>query len=119
VEIGANQSLATWLVAHRLTDGLAGYWQANSTTVDSRREVLVSAVVVGVGGKLVPYQWETDDANYDPARHYATFVVADGPNGLPGMQHFAELTFGRPARIYHADGYTIMVWTTNLLTKLG
>jgi len=114
----ANQSLATWLVAHRLTDGLAGYWQANSTTVDSRREVLVSAVV-GVGGKLVPYQWETDDANYDPARHYANFVVADGPAGLSGMQAFAVITFGRPARIYHADGYTIMVWNTNLLTKLG
>jgi len=115
----ANQALATWLVAHRLSSGLAGYWQANSTTVDSRREVVVGAVVQGAGGKLVPYQWETDDANYDPARHYANFVVADGPDRLAGMQAAAVLTFGRPARIYHADGYTIMVWNTNLLTKLG
>ena len=69
-------------------------------------------------GRLVPYQWETDDANYDPALHYANFVVADGPSALPGMQLSAELTFGRPARTYHADGYTILVWNTNLLAKL-
>jgi hypothetical protein len=114
-----NQSLAAWLVAHRLTDGLAGYWQANSTTVDSHRQVVVSAVTDGHHGKLVPYQWETDDANYDPAGHYADFVVADGFGALPGMQTRAELTFGRPARIYHADGYTVMVWHTNLLDRLA
>ena len=33
----ANQPLAAWLVAHQLTDGLAGYWQANSTTHDQPR----------------------------------------------------------------------------------
>ena len=115
----ANQPLAAWLMRHRLSDGLAGYWQANSTTVDSRGQVLVSAVVQDPSGKLVPYQWETDDANYDPARRYANFVVADGPAGVLGMQLSAELTFGRPAWVYHADGYTIMVWNTNLLAMLG
>jgi hypothetical protein len=45
--------------------------------------------------------------------------VADGPDAAPGMQDAAVLTFGRPARIYHADGYTILVWNTNLLAKLG
>jgi hypothetical protein len=115
----ANEPLAAWLVAHRFSDGLAGYWQANSTTVDSGRRVLVSAVGQGADGKLVPYQWETDDANYDPVRHDANFVVTDGPAGLRGGQDAAVLTFGPPARTYHADGYTIMVWNTNLLAKLG
>ncbi len=115
----ANEPLATWLVAHRLSGGLAGYWQANSTTVDSGGRVRISAVTQGADGKLVPYQWETDDANYDPARHYANFVVADGPAGLQGMPAAALLTFGRPAQVYHADGYTIMVWSANLLAKLG
>ena len=115
----ANQPLAAWLVAHRLGDGLAGYWQANSTTLDSGRRVIVSAVTLDDHGGLVPYQWETDDANYDPARHYADFVVAGGPAALPGMQAAAIRTFGRPLRAYHADGYTILVWDTNLLTKLG
>ena len=113
-----NEPLAGWLAAHGLTDGLAAYWQANSTTVDSGRQVVVSAVVQDVRGRLVPYRWETDGANYDPARYHANFVVADGPSALPGMQPSAELTFGRPARIYHADGYTILVWNTNLLDKL-
>ena len=113
-----NEPLATWLAAHRLTDGLAGYWQANSTTVDSGRRLLLSAVVQNPGDRLVPYEWETDDANYDPARHFANFVVADGPFPLRGMQISAELTFGRPQQIYRADGYTIMVWNTNLLARL-
>ena len=115
----ANERLASWLVAHRLSDGLAGYWQANSTTMDTGRRVQVSSVIQGADGKLVPYQWETDDTNYDPARHDATFLVAGGPAGLQGGPAAAVLTFGRPARIYHADGYTIMVWNTNLLARLG
>ncbi len=114
-----NEPLATWLAAHQLTDGLAAYWQANSTTVDSGRRLLLSAVVQNPGGRLAPYEWETDDANYDPARHYANFVVADGPSPLPGMQISAERTFGRPRHIYRADGYTIMVWDTNLLARLA
>jgi hypothetical protein len=114
----ANEPLASWLLAHRLTDGLADYWQANSATADSGRRVLLSAVVRDAFDKLVPYQWETDDAGYDPARHYANFVVADGPLPLPGMQISAELTFGRPRRIYRADGYTVMVWDANLLARL-
>ena len=114
-----NEPLASWLVAHGLTDGLATYWQANSTTVDSRRQVLLSAVVRNHSDRLVPYLWETDDADYDPALHHANFVVADGPSALPGMRLSAELTFGRPQRIYHADGYTILIWNTNLLAKLA
>jgi hypothetical protein len=115
----ANEPLATWLVAHRLGSGLAGYWQANSTTVDSGGQVLVSAVIQGADGKLVPYHWETDGANYDPARHYANFVVADGVAGLPGMQAAALRTFGRPEHVYQADGYIVMVWPANLLAKLA
>jgi hypothetical protein len=115
----ANESLATWLMMHRLSDGLAGYWLANSTTVDTSGRVLVSAVTLGNGGQLVPYQWETNDANYNPSRHDANFVVTDGPDSLPGLQQAAVLAFGHPLRTFHTNGYTIMVWNTNLLTKLG
>jgi hypothetical protein len=114
----ANQPLASWLVAHRLTDGLADYWQASSTTVDSHGKVQVSAVVLGDHGRLVPYQWETDDSWYDPSLHYANFVVANGPLPLSGAWPAALRTFGRPQQVYRYDGYTIMVWHTNLLTHL-
>jgi hypothetical protein len=113
-----NETLASWLLAHRLTDGLAAYWQADSATVDSHRRLVVSAVVQDARDRLVPYHWETDDANYEPALHDANFVVADGPDVPSGMRLSAELTFGRPRQVYHADGYTIMVWDTNLLAEL-
>jgi hypothetical protein len=115
----ANEPLASWLAAHRLSDGLATYWQANSTTLDSGGRIRLSAVKIGPGGVLVPYQWETDDADFSPSQHYANFVVAAGSSALPGMQDAAVLTFGRPGRVYHDDGYVIMVWNKNLLTTLG
>ena len=113
-----GESLASWLAAHGLTRGLASYWQANSTTVASGGHVVVSAVLPVADGHLAPYLWESDVASYDPARHYANFVVADGPSAWPGMQQSAQLTFGRPARIYQVDGYTILVWNTNVLARL-
>jgi hypothetical protein len=113
-----GETLASWLAAHGLTRGLASYWQANSTTVASGGHVVVSAVVPVVGGRLVPYLWESDVSSYDPARHFANFVVADGPSAWPGMQQSAQVTFGQPARTYRVDGYTILVWNTNVLVKL-
>ena len=116
----ANQPLASWLAAHRLTDGLADYWQASSTTVDSGGKVQVSPVVLGDHGRLVPYEWETDDSWYNPSLHYANFVVTDGgPLPLPGGRSAALRTFGPPQRVNRYDGYTIMVWPTNLLRRLG
>jgi hypothetical protein len=114
-----NRPLAGWLVAHGFTDGLAAYWQANSTALASGGRVRVSSVTVAPDGELVPYEWETDDAGYDPSRYDATFLVADGPAQLGWMQAAAQHTFGRPQRVYSYDGYTIMVWDTNLLTRLG
>jgi hypothetical protein len=115
----ANEPLAAWLTAHGLTGGLASYWQSNSTALDSHGRLLVSAVTLGGNSRLVPYLWETDDANYNPSLHYANFVVADGFGAVPGLQTAVVLTFGQPERTYHADGYTIMVWNRNLLAKLG
>ena len=115
----ANQPLAAWLVAQGLTDGLADYWQANSTTLASGDQVQVSGVTEAPDGKLVPYEWETDDTSYNPSLRDATFMVTDGPAQLPWAQSAALRTFGRPERVYSYDGYTIMVWDTNLLLRLG
>ena len=37
-----NQALASWLTEHHYTDGLAGYWQANSTTVTPMKLTVIS-----------------------------------------------------------------------------
>jgi hypothetical protein len=115
----ASQPLATWLAAHGLTDGLAGYWQADSTTLASGRSVQVSAVGLADDGEVVPYEWETDDAAYNPVGHDATFMLTDGPAQLALARPAALRTFGAPQRVYRYDGYTIMVWDSNLLWRLG
>jgi hypothetical protein len=114
----ANEPLAAWLSGHGLHDGLGGYWQANSTTLDSGGRVLVSFAGLD-GGRLAAASWETRQQDYDPRRRDATFVVAGGPMGVPGMAAAAERTFGPPLRVYHADGYTVLVWGSNLLWRLG
>ena len=113
-----NQPLVAWLVGHGFRDGLAGYWEANSTTVASGDRVRVSAVTRTDNGKLTPYQWETNEQDFDPSLHYANFLVAGGPTPLKEAKASAELTFGPPQRVYQFDGYIVMVWDTNLLNKL-
>jgi hypothetical protein len=114
-----GQQLASWLAAHHLDYGLAGYWQAASTTLASRGRVQVLSVLpwhetVSRGG------WEADASGYDPLRHTATFFVL--PPGAPGLAYpwsfDVRATFGQPARIYDAGPYTVLVWNRNLLTGL-
>jgi len=114
----ANEPLVAWLVGHGFRYGLAGYWEANSTTVASGDRVQVVGVTRTDNGEVTPYQWETNDLDYDPSLHYANFLVAGGPTPLKEAKASAELTFGPPQRVYQFDGYTVMVWDTNLLNKL-
>ncbi len=116
-----NQQLAAWLTAHGLEYGLAGYWQAGSTTVASNGRVHVQPVLA-VGEAISPYGWETDSSWYDPAAHEANFIALYPPG--PGAAPYPWITdvraaFGQPARIYYVDGYTVMVWNNNLLTELS
>jgi hypothetical protein len=114
-----NMPLAGWLTSHGYTEGLAAYWQASSTTVDSGGKVLVAPVTDQ--GTAV-YAWEADAAWYDPGTRRADFVVAmenpDGPLGGIAVSAGQEF-FGRPAHTYRVDGYVIMVYRYNLLTRLA
>ena len=114
-----GQVLASWLAAHHLDYGLAGYWQAASTTLDSRDKVHVLSVLPRYG-TVSRGSWETDTSWYDPQRHTATFFVL--PPGQPGLTYPWSFdvrgAFGQPARIYDAGPYTVLVWNRNLLTGL-
>jgi hypothetical protein len=116
-----NEPLATWLVAHRLSHGLAGYWQAGSTTLDAGARVSVSSVGHGRGGTVVPGHWETSTLEYDPSRQYADFVVVkdSGTYSTRWLRAAAERTFGPPRQTYVVGPYTIMTWHANLLAQLG
>jgi hypothetical protein len=118
---GQNQQLASWLAAHRLSYGLAGYWRASSTTLDSAGNVRLRPVRVS-GGLVARDPWEMQQSWYSPAVHDATFIVL-APS-TPGRAPFpwvadVRATFGQPARIYYVGIYTVLVWNKNLLTELG
>jgi hypothetical protein len=114
----ASASLAGWLADHDLREGLAEYWDANSLTLDSGGALTVAAVSSIPGSaRLSPLGWEEDMRLFDPATHRANFLV---------LAHYPDVTlqravktFGRPAKTYHYEEYTILVWQENLLRYLG
>ena len=113
-----NASLATWLVRHHLRSGMAGYWEASSTTVASNGRV--SLLAIGIHGwnrRLAPDKWETNVTLRNPVTHSADFVVAGPTDTIPIKLALSQ--FGKPAATYHYGLYTIMVWHHNLLSKLN
>ena len=114
-----QQQLATWLASHHYTEGLAEYWQANSTTVVTGGQVLVVPVTPQ---SLDARHWESSSAWYDPARSRADFVIAaSDPSVPPGGLSIPTVRkrFGNPAREYTVGSYVVMVYDYNLLTRLG
>jgi len=54
---------------------------------------------------------------FDASDHTASFFISvPGEWVTPAM---ARAAFGPPARVYHFQAYTIMVWNKNLLSHLG
>jgi hypothetical protein len=111
----ASQALANWLVGHGYTEGLAGYWQADSTTVVSGGKVLVAPIKTS-SRAVMP--WESSADWYNPATHRADFIVA--APALGGVKVSTERKlFGAPAHEYHIGQYVVMTYRYNLLTKLS
>lgn len=111
----ANQ-LVSWLEAHGLKYGIAGYWNASDVTVVSGDRVQVRAVQPW-RGHLAQADWETDTAWYNASKYDATFAVA-------GIGHYArsllpasffEHYLGRPAAIYTVDNTQVLLYRQNLL----
>ncbi len=115
----AASGLARFLAAHQLRSGLAGYWDADSTTLDSAGRVVVRTIRFRPGHGLVAYPWEIDTRLYDGAANDANFLVATGPGARSSVtEPEAVAAFGQPYRRYLYHGYTIMVWHKNLLAQL-
>jgi hypothetical protein len=112
--------LARWLAARHLEYGLAGYWDANVTTLDSGGQVRLRSVAAN-GNQVVTGDWEVQSRWYDPAGHDANFIVL--VLAPPGYKRYVSIasvrqTFGQPARIYYLGSYTICVFNQNLLADL-
>jgi len=113
-----DQALADWLVTHHLKTGLTG-WNANVITLDTDGRVLLLVTYFGWSG-AAPDLYQSKASWYDRRLHYADFVVSTTGGGPdPVSYRIAVADFGRPARIYHFGGHTIMIWDKNLLADLG
>jgi hypothetical protein len=112
-----TQDLADWLVGHHLTAGIAGYWEANMTTLASGGRVLVAPLSHG-GSYGDP--WESKASWYSPTVSYANFVVTISSGPLYPSARYARYSvvrawYGKPEHKYRFGRYTIMVYSHNLL----
>jgi hypothetical protein len=108
-----NQVLADWLVAHKLTSGLGGYWDANVTSLDSGGKVRVAPVVNGNYG----YLWVAKKAWFDPKLYSANFVIAHEQRLGAGYEFVGNAIdrYGKPAAEYHLGKTVVLVYHRNLL----
>jgi len=119
-----SAELGDWLAAHHLVYGLAGYWDANITTLDTRGRVALRPVLAH-DTQITSDYWEVRSDWFNPATSYANFIVlVPSPPGFNRYPTVASVrhTFGQPFRIYylnvHLKNYTIVVWNKNLLADL-
>jgi len=112
-----NQDLAGWLVAHDLTSGLGGYWDADITSLDSGGRVTIAPLVDA--GKY-GYPWESRTAWFDPRVSSANFVIAHVQQLGAGYLTVGMATahFGQPAREHFLGKTVVLVYDRNLLTSV-
>jgi hypothetical protein len=111
-----NQALADWLVAHKLTSGLGGYWDANVTALDSGGAVRIAPIVDGRYG----YLWVANKAWFDPKIYSANFIIAHVQRLGPGYDYLGNALgeFGKPAEEYYLGKTVVLVYHRNLLLRV-
>ena len=90
-------------------------WVGNSIRVFSRDAVRISPVWQRYG-KLCPYRTELDERWYRD--HRVNFVVIEEPAWAGVDRNTVELTFGKPAREYAFEGYSVLVWDRDIAPLL-
>jgi hypothetical protein len=114
-----NVKVATWLRAHHLTYGLAGFWNASSITVETGGNVKVRPVRT-YQDTVVAANFETDSTWYDPSKHYANFVVwtKKACGNLCLTKAGLQGAFGTPASVHHLGQYLVLEYNKNLLPSV-
>jgi hypothetical protein len=117
----ATAPLSAWLEAHHLSYGVAGYWDASVTTLQSGGKVRLRAVdlhqnVNAAGWKINIPGWETNALWYNASRHNATFAVADVHGRYPVWAF--EQFFGKPVATHRVSSWLVLVYQANLLRQV-
>jgi hypothetical protein len=109
--------IASWLLEHHLTSGLSGYWNANITTLITGGTVHLAPLT---SGGTYGYLWVAKESWFNPRVSYANFIVTtteqQGGNDVPLKDVLAF--YGKPARSYQVDQYTVVVYNRNLLENV-
>jgi hypothetical protein len=110
-------ALASWLTTHNLRNGLAGP-ESNVVTLDAGGHVRL--LVMSFRPPAAPDAYQSKASWYYPWLNDADFVVIAPPGFIPVVPQAEILaSFGRPYRVEHYEGYTIMIWRKNLLARLA
>ncbi len=111
-----DRPLASWLRAHHLTYGLSASWYAsNGITLYGQDRVSVRDVKVSASGELARLRWNTKASWYSPRLHDARFLILNPCAPTPTRRPFEAA--GRPTATHLVDGFTVLVWHTNLLAS--
>jgi len=111
-----DHQLASWLAAHHLRYGIAASWLGSDVTIASGGQVALRPMAWRAAG-IGRSEWESNASWYDPRRHDANFAVLVGDPPNPAMSP-VRATFGPPARTYRVGPYTVLVYSSNLLSRL-
>ena len=102
-------TLASFLEAHHLRNGVGGYWAASITTVESKGAVTVRPVLADPDGELGRYM-KLSSANWYAGQHFQ-FLVYETPVYQGVDSASAVRTWGPPAHTYVVGGYHVLVWS--------
>jgi hypothetical protein len=113
--------LVSWLEAHGLRTGLAGYWQTSSVVMESGGQIQMGLLGANRAGLLAPRAWESDMDWFDAGSHDATFVITIKGGRPPSYITEAEAlrTFGPPAQTFHFEGLIILSYHRDLIPDLA
>jgi hypothetical protein len=110
--------LAAWLQAHGLRYGIGGYWDGGAVTLQTSGQVQIGTVHMARGvasAEIALYPWENNTLWFEPARHYANFLVLNlAHTDLvgPGAAHI----LGKPISTAIVGNWEVLVYNENVLT---
>jgi hypothetical protein len=113
--------LTAWLEAHGVTYGIGGYWDSSIVTLQSGGRVAIRTIDLGpmpdgVGLRAYVRGWETNALWYNPARHDASWAIADVHSRY--SVHNYERLFGKPEAMYRVERWVVLEYRANLLSEI-
>jgi hypothetical protein len=105
--------LASFLLAHQLTNGVGSYWSASITTVVSKGEVTVRPVAPDAAGRLQRYTRESAAGWYSGDRFQ--FFVYSVPIDGARETTLARKTWGGPVHSYLVGRFVVLVFDHPLI----